>query len=466
MRFVLVLLAMLASSLALGQALPSPQVLTRPANDNSPRAASTAYVDGSIQTLLNALDARTFGRLAVSGRTMIGEAGALADLGVYSTAPASGWKGRQFTARVAPTPHTGFSFVGDAVTVDALGSTKNGPNSATYGRSSSVIKRGFPLTTATSGEIDGDTVIVRQSGPTPTTFDGSSDAAGVLYNVQMAGDPGFIAGIEGTSSRINPTNPFATTRAMQFQIGTIDAFGGNPAANRFAPGVNYASYGYTAVASTGDLTTALYALNAGGTWANFLRFDGGLAGGPVLRAIGGTGQDAGGLKFGPDGGSFTLSRDAGNNLIFVDTAGATKLQVFQNGGLSSSGTVTAAALSLPAWTPYTPTVTSQGGAFGALGAIEARYQLQGKTLHLNVDITVPPDELGTATGGVRFTMPAGLTARGVAILAGREIVATGLAANGSTSPGGNTVFVFRGHDNAMPVVSNSRLVVSGTIEIN
>lgn len=55
MRFVLALLLALAPSLAIAQALPSPRLVTRPANDNSTFAATTAYVDGSAQALIGSL---------------------------------------------------------------------------------------------------------------------------------------------------------------------------------------------------------------------------------------------------------------------------------------------------------------------------------------------------------------------------------------------------------------------------
>jgi len=51
MRAALAVLAILLPVAALAQSLPSPQVITRPSNDNSNRAASTGYVDRATQGL-------------------------------------------------------------------------------------------------------------------------------------------------------------------------------------------------------------------------------------------------------------------------------------------------------------------------------------------------------------------------------------------------------------------------------
>lgn len=53
-RFLL-LFALLCPAFALGQSLPQPQVRMQPENDNSNRAASTSYVDRSVQILLNSI---------------------------------------------------------------------------------------------------------------------------------------------------------------------------------------------------------------------------------------------------------------------------------------------------------------------------------------------------------------------------------------------------------------------------
>jgi hypothetical protein len=58
----------LAPAVALPQALPSPRVITKPANDNSNAAASTGYVDSAAQILLNAIS----GKLDKAGGTLTG----------------------------------------------------------------------------------------------------------------------------------------------------------------------------------------------------------------------------------------------------------------------------------------------------------------------------------------------------------------------------------------------------------
>lgn len=59
-----------------------------------------------------------------------------------------------------------------------------------------------------------------------------------------------------------------------------------------------------------------------------------------------------------------------------------------------------------AWTSYTPTVTASGGTFTLVTATGA-YMRAGALVHARVKIVVTT--VGTATGGIRFTLPVNTT---------------------------------------------------------
>lgn len=65
---------------------------------------------------------------------------------------------------------------------------------------------------------------------------------------------------------------------------------------------------------------------------------------------------------------------------------------------------------LSAWTPFTPTITSAGGTVtGATIVATGRYQQIGKTVIVEIDITLTSIGTGSPTGAVRATVP--ITAR-------------------------------------------------------
>lgn len=89
MRFVLAALAALLPAVALAQALPQPQVITQPVNDNSNRAASTGYVDRATQGLGSGIATNTSAILAEQVRAKAVEGGLLPRSGGALTGPIS-----------------------------------------------------------------------------------------------------------------------------------------------------------------------------------------------------------------------------------------------------------------------------------------------------------------------------------------------------------------------------------------
>lgn len=140
----------------------------------------------------------------------------------------------------------------------ASGSGKNGPFSADYGVSINVAKKDFATGAAVSGEIDGLTIYVRQDGARglPSSDPGTSDACGILINVQNVEDVGFVAPIEAVSSNIQGSAPYGIRRSIGAQMAPITA-------NQ--PG-GMVSYGHVVMSTAGDNDYAYYAGVTGGTW--------------------------------------------------------------------------------------------------------------------------------------------------------------------------------------------------------
>lgn len=58
------------------------------------------------------------------------------------------------------------------------------------------------------------------------------------------------------------------------------------------------------------------------------------------------------------------------------------------------------------WTTYTPTITTQGGALtSATITATGRYKQDGKSVRLQVVVTVTNIGIGVPTGGIRATLP-------------------------------------------------------------
>lgn len=142
-----------------------------------------------------------------------------------------------------------------------------------------------------------------------------------------------------------------------------------------------------------------------------------------------------------------------------------------NAAISLSGTaevfITARAediLNLDAWVTYTPTVTAQTGAITSYTVNSARFKTEGKTIHVEFDITITAN----GTGATYLIVTAPVTSASFNyVLAGRELVGTGKAviAHIGSGPGPTTsTFLLSFFDNTYPGATNNRVIVSGTYE--
>jgi hypothetical protein len=161
----------------------------------------------------------------------------------------------------SPANHVGEAWTALNVETVAPGSEGNGPTSADYAGVFSIQKDDYASGSADSGEIDALTIFVRQDGPDglPSGSSDSSDAAGILMNVQNIGTCGFLVAWEALSSNIN-RGTFALDFAIRTQIGVLDM-----------NGVGALKFGYGAIADAGVITDAFYAGTNGGSFTNILR---------------------------------------------------------------------------------------------------------------------------------------------------------------------------------------------------
>lgn len=232
------------------------------------------------------------------------------------------------------------------------GSGKNGPDSADYGMTIAIHKKGYGSDNSPpAGEIDGLNIFVRQDGPKgePSGGNNSSDASGILVNIQNVEDVGFTSAWEASTSNVERAGG-TITKSVQTQIGVLDQ-----------NAVGAPSYGYVCVASRGALGDAYYAgASVGATWNN------------ILNAPGSVRVDAAGnyRAFSPEwtGGSWTIVRGSGANAatqiahrgtgallllaqdagaVQLGTSGAIRWEVTASGTLRPSSTYTNADVGDP-----------------------------------------------------------------------------------------------------------------------
>ena len=103
-------------------------------------------------------------------------------------------------------------------------------------------------------------------------------------------------------------------------------------------------------------------------------------------------------------------------------------------------------LEIGAWQAWTPTITSDGGSLGSTSVINARYSQINKTVVCTLDVRVTG--VGSATGGLRFTLPVTMTTNCAvdgAIGSWREYNTTG--ETGVVCKQTTTIGVLRRYDN-------------------
>jgi len=258
-----------------------------------------------------------------------------------------------------PAAHSTQVYSAVHVETQAIGSGKNGPDSSDNGITIAIHKKGYSgATDPVGGEIDGLSIFVRQDGPKGQASGSasSSDATGVLVNIQNVEDAGFTSAWEATTSNYNRTSN-SIPYSIQTQIGVLDMNkSGTP------------TYGYVAIASRGGNGAAFYAANGsnGGTWTNVLFA-------PGMARIDSAGNH---YAYSPEwvNGAWTITRAAGANgtteflhrgtgALFLNaqegavqfgTGGAIRWEVSSTGTLRPSSTNTTGAVGDPnrRVTPY------------------------------------------------------------------------------------------------------------------
>lgn len=158
-----------------------------------------------------------------------------------------------------PSPHQNSRRSILGIEAQPQGSGLNGPASADCGMTVGVRKKGFAgLTRPDTGEIDGLYIVVRQDGPTgqPNAGPLSSDASGILVDIQNTNDCGFTSAWEAVTSNYNTTSA-AIGYSINTQIGAL-IMNASPAPTGF---------GFIAGANAGSLNSAFYAIKSGtGVW--------------------------------------------------------------------------------------------------------------------------------------------------------------------------------------------------------
>lgn len=115
----------------------------------------------------------------------------------------------------------------------------------------------------------------------------------------------------------------------------------------------------------------------------------------------------------------------------------------------------------PQWASYVPVVGASSGALGA-NAAAATYRMDGDLCHITLDLYVGDN--GTAGFGVTLSLP--FPAEGLQTMSGRATQGAGGAlVGGSVADGSSTLTVVR-YDGAHPVVSDSRIVLTGAYRVD
>ncbi len=108
---------------------------------------------------------------------------------------------------------------------------------------------------------------------------------------------------------------------------------------------------------------------------------------------------------------------------------------------------------------WSPTITSGTGSITTLGTVVARYRTVGGMVFISLYVVITTN--GTGATDVRATLP--FASASVAVLAGRENVATGVMIQGTISAGSSLVRMFT-YNNLYPGGSGYELQLSGWYE--
>lgn len=115
-----------------------------------------------------------------------------------------------------------------------------------------------------------------------------------------------------------------------------------------------------------------------------------------------------------------------------------------------------------AWTAWTPTITADAGTFTTTSA-SGRYMRVNKLIQYQVSITITT--VGTATGGLRFTLPVSAHSSGLYIGSGREMAVTGVMLFVLGNQGGGAgIGAITRYDNTSILGSGRLIAAAGTYE--
>lgn len=154
------------------------------------------------------------------------------------------------------------------------------------------------------------------------------------------------------------------------------------------------------------------------------------------------------LTFKLAGGTGTAITQGYTAICFFDGSDIVKLFEVLSAGVNT------------AWTAFTPTVTATTGTITTVGAHAGRYMQIGKTVMVELDITITTN--GTGAVVLRSTLPFTSSAFPFE-LAGGEVVNTGKSVRGRISASVAYVdIVF--YDSTYPAADGSRIVLTGTFE--
>jgi hypothetical protein len=144
---------------------------------------------------------------------------------------------------------------------------------------------------------------------------------------------------------------------------------------------------------------------------------------------------------------------------YIDTSGAANASLdFSSTNLMDDPTTEGAPLS--EWKSWTPTISTFSGTITAYTVNSARFRKQGKTVSLNLDITITTN--GSGAGDFRFTPPIAAGSGTTPPVQG-QLLSTGEALVGSWfGPG----FGLKKYNGSYPGGDGYRLSVSSTYEIN
>ena len=135
--------------------------------------------------------------------------------------------------------------------------------------------------------------------------------------------------------------------------------------------------------------------------------------------------------------------------------------VFGDTTISDSGSQTYIDNTQRAWTTYIPTVTADAGTFTTTTATGA-YRVLGSLLFFEQDIHITT--VGTASGAVHATLPAGFTAKHNSWVGGREFATNGFLLNAAISAAAGAALITK-YDNTSMIAAGAELVICGSIEI-